>query len=197
MKLAETKIPHIFATELRAQAGLDATEEESIKFFEIVVSGASDFLRITKSKEKKIALVIEDLKSNMIVAAVVEYNKNEEEEGQDNWNYYWTFDKDDLEDAMTYNATQAQVQAEFTKRAASMYKMTFQVPGALPRMVMLMASTLSDYLDQNAKAGEKLTVEHDGFFVAEAEVEGEKIYKSFLPDGDMKVIIKDDAATEV
>ena len=196
MKFSESAIPQNFVTSLRGQAGLTSSNEEAVKFFEIVVAGASDFLRITKSKDKKIALSIEDLKGNMIMAAVVEYNKNEDEEGQDNWNYFWTFDKDDLEDAVVYQASQTPIQAEFVKRAASMHKMTFQVSGSLPRMVMLAASTISDYLDQNAKAGEKVTVEHEGFFVAEAEVEGEKIYKSFLPDGAMKVLIKDDAATE-
>ena len=125
------------------------------------------------------------------------YNKNEEEEGQDNWNYYWTFDKADLEDAVVYLTSQTQTHADFNRRAAAMHKMTFTVPGSLPRMIMLAASTVSDYLEQNAKVGEKISVEHDGFFVAEAEVENDIIYKSFLPDGAMKVLIKDDAATEV
>lgn len=197
MKLTESTILQNYAVSLKGQIGLECDNDEACKFFEVVLTAVSDFLRITKSKEQKTALTIEDLKGNLLMAAVVEYNENEEEDAQGNWNYYWTFDPEDIKDANTYSVSQAQVQSLFIKRAASMYHMEINNQSALTRMVALVASTISDYLEQNAKAGETVTVEHDGYFVASAAVEDDAVVKSFLPDGAMKVLIKDDAATEV
>ena len=50
--------------------------------------------------------------------------------------------------------------------------------------------------DANAKDGDEFTVEHEGYFLASSAVEDGVVEKSFLPDGAMKRLIKDDAATE-
>lgn len=196
MKLIESTIPQNFAMSLKGQIGTECDNEEAVKFIEVVVAGASDFLAITKTKDAKTALLIEDLKGNLIAAAVVEYQENEEEDAQGNWNYYWTFDPEDVKDAKTYNVSQAQVQSLFIKRAASMHHMKINNQSTIARMVALVGSVISDYLDQNAKAGEVVEIEHEGFFEAKAQVEGDVVIKSFLPAGEMKTIIKDDAATE-
>lgn len=197
MKLTESKLLQNFTTALRGQLGLEATDDDAANFYEVIFAATSDFLRVTKSKDKKIALLFEDLKGNMLAAAVVEYNVNEgDDEGQDNWNYYWTFDKADVEDATTYSASQQQIQSTFTRRAATMHHMEINVPTTLARMISLAISILSDYLDENAKAGETFSVEHEGFFVARCEVDGEIVVKAVVPDGAMKVLIKDDEALE-
>ena len=196
MKLAESVVVQNFQLALRGQLALDASDKNVLDFCETVVAGTSDFLKSVAAKGKKVALSFADLKGNMILAAVLEYNENEEE-GQDNFNYYWTFDNADIEDAVVYDVTQPNIQAVFVKRAAEMAHMKFTTPGSLPRMLTIFASSINDYLDQNAKPGETVTIEHEGFFVAEATVEGETIVKSFLPDGAMKKLIKDDAGTEV
>jgi hypothetical protein len=56
---------------------------------------------------------------------------------------------------------------------------------------------MREFLEANAKDGEEFTVEHEGYFLATAAVEDGVVEKSFLPDGAMKRLIKDDAATEV
>lgn len=195
-KLIESTIPENYAVSLKGQVGLECSNEEAVHFVEVVVAAVSDFLAIVKSKTDKTALLIEDLKGNMIMGAVVEFNKNEEEDAQDNWNYYWTFDPEDVKDAKTYSVSQSNVQAMFIKKAASMYHMSINNQGAITRMVGLVAAVISDYLDQNAKTGEDITIEHEGYFEASATVENDVIIKSFLPSGEMKTIIKDDAATE-
>ena len=196
INFSESTIPQNYAVSAKGATDTIVSNEEAVWFSEAVIAGVSDFLCITKSQEKKVALAFNDLKGNLVVAAVVEYNKNENEDAQDNWNYYWTFDKADLEEATVYESTQAQVLTMFTKRALTMHRMTLNHDSLCATLVSLVASTISDYLDQNAKEGEKITVEHKGFFTASAEVKDGVVVKAFVPAGEMKVLVKGDSKTE-
>lgn len=195
IKFSESTIPQNYAVSVKGATDTLVSNEEAVMFAEAVVAGVSDFLRITKVKDKKIALAFNDIKGNLIVAAVVEYNENEDPDNQDNWNYTWTFDKTDLEDATVYESTQSQVIAVFCKRALTMHRITLNQAQTAATLVNLVASTISDYLDQNAKEGEKVTVEHKGFFMCSVAVEDGVVVKSFIPAGEMKVLIKDDSKT--
>ena len=56
---------------------------------------------------------------------------------------------------------------------------------------------IKNWLDNNAVEGEEVGVYADGIFQASVVVEnGEKIF-SIVPDGEIKKLIKDDAAIEV
>ena len=53
-------------------------------------------------------------------------------------------------------------------------------------------SLLKDFLDQNAVEGSTFELKHDPYFVATVDViDGEKVM-SFIPDGAVKRLIKDD-----
>ena len=56
---------------------------------------------------------------------------------------------------------------------------------------------MREFLETNAKEGTEFEIEHEGYFLATSAVEDGIVEKSFLPDGAMKRLIKDDAATEV
>mgnify|MGYP006981652763 FL=1 len=160
---------------------------------ESIVEASSDFLRMVKTKSK-VALVHKDIKGNFIVAAVVDYNENPED-GQDNYNYYWTFYPEDIEDATIHDGGEAKVTSLISQRLQETH-------GLRPRtehiviMIEKVLLCLRDYLDQNAKEGEEFQLEDEGYFIATVGVENEKIVKSFLPAGPMKVLIKDDATVE-
>ena len=160
---------------------------------EAIVESSSDFLRMTKSKNKT-ALVYKDLKGNFIVAAVVGYNENEEE-GQDNYNYFWTFDEKDIEDANTYNSTEARVQSLFATRLQQTHGLKAN-NNNIALLVEKILINLVAYIEENARDGEEFTLEDEGYFVATVGIEDGVIVKSFLPDGPMKTLIKDDYTVE-
>jgi len=55
---------------------------------------------------------------------------------------------------------------------------------------------LRRWLDENAKENEVVSIEQDGVFEARVAVEnGEKVF-AIEPAGEVKIIIKDDAAIE-
>lgn len=176
--------------------GVDVDEDVARTAFEVTFEGTSDFLRMVKSKQKT-ALLFNDVKGNMIAAAVLEYNENEDEDGQPNYNYYWTFDKADVEgeDVKKYESNQEQVVALFNTRCyeSHHYKLTKAYAAIMAPTCL---SMLSDSLSENAKEGEEYTIAHEGYFTASSTVEDGKIVKSLLPAGPMKILIKDDSQVQ-
>lgn len=176
--------------------GVDADADMVIAGFEGMMESTSDFLRMVKSKQKT-ALLFNDVKGNMIAAAVLEYNENEDEDGQPNYNYYWTFDKEDVEgeDVKKYEANQEQVVSLLTSRLYQSHN--FRLSRAYAAVLAPTCLTmLSDALTENAKDGEEYSITHEGYFVASSSVGDGKIVKSLLPAGPMKVLIKDDATVQ-
>ena len=130
------------------------------------------------------------------MAAVVEYNDNEDGEGQGNWNYYFTFNPKDIEGKRRYQISSTQVHTIIAKRGYELYRIRFATPNLITEYSVIFATLIREFLEANAKEGEEFTVEHEGYFVATSAVEDGVVEKSFLPDGAMKRLIKDDAATE-
>lgn len=196
MKLAESTLVENFIVEAKA-IGTLLEPTDVTRIVETVVAGTTDFLAMTKSKEEGTALVFENIKGDVIVAAVVEYNDNEDGEGQGNWNYYWTFDAKDLEGKRRYQISSTQVHTVIAKRGYELYRIRFATPTLITEYSVIFASLMREFLETNAKDGEEFSVEHEGYFLATSAVEDGVVEKSFLPDGAMKRLIKDDAATEV
>lgn len=196
MKLAESTLVENFIVEAKA-IGTLLEPTDVTRIVETVVAGTTDFLAMTKSKEQGTALVFENIKGDVIVAAVVEYNDNADGEGQGNWNYYWTFDAKDLEGKRRYQISSTQVHTVIAKRGYELYRIRFATPTLITEYSVIFASLMREFLETNAKDGEEFSVEHEGYFLATSAVEDGVVEKSFLPDGAMKRLIKDDAATEV
>ena len=138
-----------------------------------------------------------NVKGEMIMAAVVEYNDNADGDGQGNWNYYWTFDPKDIEGKRRYQYSSTQVHTVIAKRGYELYRLRFSTPTFITESAVIFANLMRELLETNAKDGEEFTVEHEGYFLATSAVEDGVVEKSFLPDGAMKRLIKDDAATEL
>lgn len=196
MKLAESTLVENFIVEAKA-IGTILEPTDITRIVEVVVAGTTDFLAMTKSKEQGTALTFENIKGDLILAAVVEYNDNADGEGQGNWNYYWTFDAKDLEGKRRYQISSTQVHSIIAKRAYELYRIRFASPTFITDYSVIFATLIREFLETNARAGEEFTVAHEGYFVATSAVEDGIVEKSFLPDGAMKRLIKDDAATEM
>lgn len=193
--LKETSIPQTFATEYETTVGPQILAEEAVSTYRAVITATADYLRMIKKKNAKTSLVFADSAANFIMAAVVEYNKNSEE-GQDNWNFYFTFDEEDIKDAANkHDTNEAQFHAVVTNRLFE-HGLRVNESVYISPLISMTASSLSTFLEQNATPGEEVTLEEEGYFVASVTVEDDKPVKALLPDGAMKTLIKDDAATE-
>lgn len=197
MKLSETSIPANYSTEYEATVGPQVFKDEVVCIFKGTLAAVSDFLKTAKKKNQKVALKFVDGAGNFIMAGVVDYNKNDED-GQDNWNYYFTFDEEDLKDVKPenmYDTNTPHLHAGVTNRLLE-FNLRINESAYIAPMLTLVGRSLCTFLDQNAKPGEDVTVEEDGYFVASVSIEDNEPVKALIPDEEMKKLIKDDAATE-
>lgn len=197
MKLAETSIPSTFSSEYETMVGPEVEPTEVLAIFRSLFAATSDYFRESKKKGQKAALKFVDSAGNFIMAGIVEYNKNEEE-GQDNWNYYFTFNEEDIKDVSPANMCDSNEMRFHAALANRLLEFSLRVNESayIAPMITMAARSLSSWLDQNAVPGEEVTLEDEGYFIASVTVEDNEPVKSLLPDSEMKVIIKDDAATE-
>lgn len=196
MKFAESTVIENFIVEAKALGTL-LEPTDVLRITESVVAGSTDFLAIVKTKEEGAVLTFDNIKGEMVLAAVVEYNDNADGEGQGNWNYYWTFNPKDIEGKKRYQISATQVHTIIAKRAYELCRMRFASPSFITDYSVLFATLIRELLETNAKDGEEFTVQHEGYFMATSAVEDGVVEKCFLPDGAMKRLIKDDLATEV
>lgn len=195
MKLAESTLVENFIVEAKA-IGTLLEPTDVLRVVETIVAGTTDFLSLVKTKEEATALTFDNVKGEMVMAAVVEYNENADGEGQGNWNYYFTFDAKDLEGKKRYSISSTQVHTVIAKRGYELCRIRFASPNLITEYSVIFATLIREFLETNAKDGAEFTVEHEGYFMAASQVEDGVVEKTLLPDGAMKRLIKDDAATE-
>ncbi|MGL5328049.1 MAG: hypothetical protein ACRDD7_02190 [Peptostreptococcaceae bacterium] len=194
-KLMETTIPMNF-TQVMNNFGWDWDAAETSKIYSITFMAISDFLALAKSQETKTALAIEDLKGNLLLAGVVTYHANENEDMPGNWSYQFTTDKEDLKEAKVYKSTDLQFQKVFGNTAHNLYSVAFPGPEIVQSIMESAINILNQWLDANASATETVEIEEPGYFVASVAIEGGEKVTSVVPDGAMKRLIKDDSALE-
>lgn len=198
MKLSETSIPQTYATEYETTVGPEVSPDEVVCAFKAISAATADFLRQAKKKNQKTCLTFVDAANNFIMAAIVKYTKNDDEEGQDNWNYYFTFNEDDIKDvpaANKHDSNESYFHAAVTNRLLE-FSLRINESAYISPMISMMARSISSFLDQNAKPGEEVTLEEEGYFVASVTVEDDQPVKALVPDSEMKTIIKYDDGTQ-
>lgn len=194
-KLQETSIPTNLS-QVIATLGWAVDASQVSFLYDTTLMAISDFLGQAKSKESKTALAVKDVKGNLVVAGVVTYHKNEDENMPGNWSYEFTFEEEDLKGADVRLSTDPHFQKVFQKTLKRLFGLAIDDPLAFQPAIEEAINVLKQWLDVNAKETEKVSVEQPGFFEASVSVEdGEKIL-AIIPDGAMKRLIKDDAAIE-
>lgn len=194
-KLQETQIPVNFSQVAQAMNfGIDPTEVGVI--YDTTIQAISEYLGQVKSMEAKTALAIKDTKGNLILAGMVAYHENENEDLPGNWSFEFTFEEEDLEGCDVKLSTEPYFQRVFSNTMYNLFGFELTDIMTLQPCVEESINVLKKWLDTNAKEGEKVSVEEPGYFVASVVVEnGEKIF-AIVPDGSMKRCIKDDSAIE-
>lgn len=195
MKFAESTLIENFIVEAK-NIGTLLEPTDVLRITETVIAGTTDFLAQVKAKDAGVALTFDNIKGEMIMAAVVEYNDNADGDGQGNWNYYFTFDPKDVEGKRRYQISLTQVHSVIARRGYELCRIRFATPNLITDYSVILATLIREFLETNAKDGEEFVVEHEGYFLAISAVEDGVVEKSLLPDGAMKRLIKDDAATE-
>ena len=198
-KFNETSIPEDISREA-ANQNLIVGATHVDKIATIFITAVSDCLREIKNIDKPQAVVVRGLDNRFICAGIIQYIKNEDEPSTDNlasgnWSYSWTFDEDDLKEL---NANEIDFRSSlFTKlitgTASKLYGMAFDSDSSATTLSSKIMDAISHWLDDNAKEGEETTLILDNVFKAVSTVDTDgKVEKSFVPEGEIKVLVKGD-----
>ena len=199
LKLMETNIPQNYCSGLYNEKGYDLAQEHTDKILDITINGVTSCLADIKSTEYPVAFVFEENNGEFIAGAVVQYFKNEDDASKPgNWSYVWTFCKEDVpSNARIIKASDNEIAPYFRGCGQSKYGIGFRDVSGINELTRYILKMISKWLDDNASDVEEVGVILDGVIQARVAVEdGEKV-KSIEPIGEIKVLIKDDAAIEV
>lgn len=199
IQLEESALLNSYVHEMGKRFGGFIDPKNVIKTYKALVVSATSFLATVKTTKTPVAFTVEDNEGNLIIAAVVEYNEAPEVEDDvtGNWNYFWTFDKNDIpENTTCYDVKQKQTHEPIFKAAWEFCSAKFEGTEAMINLFIMSFSLLKDYMLDGAVEGDTYELVYPGVFKAQSAVEnGEKVV-SFVPDGLIKKMIKDDEALE-
>ena len=199
IKLMESQIPQNYSTGLYSEKDYDVSPDFTNTLADILFTGVAMCLGDVKDRKFPSVFVFEENNSDFIAAAIVEYFENEDDPSKPgNWNYTWTWYKDDVpQNAKFYRTTQPELSSYFRGVSQGRYGMAFKDVAAITEVNRYLLIQIKKWLDENAKEGEEVGVEEPGIFQASVVVEnGEKVF-SLVPEGEIKKLIKDDSAIEV
>ncbi len=195
-QLKDTKIPKIYQTGLYSEKSMDVSWEHTDKILTTLVAGVTEYLSSIKSTSYPVVFAFRESNDEFIAAAIVEFHKgNKGEVG--NWSYTWTFYEDDIpEKSRIENAYKPEIIQYFRNVAISKYSMIFEQPDYPGVLFSYLLSVIKKYLNDNASESEEWGVKLDGIIQFRVAVEnGEKVLSAEV-DGEIKQLIKDDAAIE-
>lgn len=197
MKFVETTLPGNYSRDLYEDNNLDIAAEHVDKIFDVAVTAVADILSHTKSMNHPTAFVFNDLGKNFVAAAIVQYFESSDKDTPGNWSLVWTFEEGDIPaNAVTISLDDPSSHTSFRGIAASKYGITFKDTGCLTTCIISTMVQLKKWLDENAKEGAEVIIEQDSLFQARVSVEnGQKVFAMEV-DGEIKNLIKDDAAIE-
>ena len=198
-QLKDTPIPKNYSTGLYHEKGYDLAADHTNKVLEVLVLEVTECLASLKSKEYPVAYTFTESNGEFIAAAIVQYFANEDDPTKPgNWNYSWTFDKEDLPEGNFREIPSNDIDRLSFFRAVGMtkYGMVFEQPDYAGDLFRYLLTVIKNYLNDNASEAEEKAVKYDGLIQFRVAVEdGEKVM-SIEVDGEVKQIIKDDAAIE-
>ena len=197
MKLFDTQMPQMYSKALFEEKCTDLAPEHTGKMLDVVFTGTANLLNQAKSKDKATVFTFRKINGDLIAAAMVRFFENEDTNNPGNWSLVWTFDDADIpEGALVIDLSDSQTHSYFRAVAGEKYGMRFEDTAAMTDCLTYALIHVKKWLDENAKEGTEVSLEFDGFFQARVAIEnGEKVF-AIEPDGEIKNLIKDDAAIE-
>jgi hypothetical protein len=190
----ETNIPNDLSCAI-AQQGLLLGPTHVPKIATSLFSGISKCLGSIKDVSVPKAVVFKTIDGKFIAAAYVKYSKNDDGDG--NWNYSWTFNESDIDDTFQIiDFTNALVIPFITNTAHTLFSMRFADNATCVTMMVMLMEMILGWIKENTKDGESAVLNLPGVFTSTGDVVDGNITLSIVPDGDMKVMIKDDSTGE-
>lgn len=194
-KLMETTLPEIYEKVADEEANQIVHASRTPMIAETAFTAVSNCLGAMKLKEKPVAFVFEELNGQFNAGAVVKFHDGGND-ASDNWSYVWTFNKEDIpEDAKIISMTDIPAHQYFNAVSGAKYHFSLK-DFCIADTYIKFFKVLSSWLDDNATPGETTSIVLDGVFEARVDVDGEEIIKSIEPSGEIKTLIKNDAAIE-
>jgi hypothetical protein len=197
MNLYDTQLPANWSKGLFEEKCMDLAPEHMDKIFDTLVTGVANLLNNAKSMDKPTAYVVRKVEGPFVVGCVVQFFENDDKTNPGNWNMTWTFNENDIpENASVIGIDNAQTHSYFRSVAGQKYGMIFESESSLVTLLIYAFEQLKKWLDENAKEDQEVSIEVEGLFQARVGVEGgEKVF-AMEADGEIKNLIKDDAAIE-
>lgn len=194
-KFSTTNIPEDFSRTLATQSFLIGPSHTP-RIATTLFHGVSTCLGSMKNTTIPKAIVFRSLDHSFLAGAKIEYITNNDDPANPSagrWDYTWTFYEEDLKGCDCVEvATNSLVSTYFISSGISLYNMKFAGQDVCISMMVLMIEMIINWLKENATESEPVTLTLDGVFKATASVENGKITMGLVPDGEMKVLIKDD-----
>ena len=191
----ESKIPEDLSMQL-AQRNCKLDPHVVDKVLTVIVAGTSSALGELMKKDPTVpkAVVFKSIVGNFIIGAKLEYEPNEDENDLSNgrWNYSWSFYEDDFKDAKCFTLNDLMVY--YRDKGMSLYNMKI-LSDSFDFTVTTMWEVIKQWLAENASSDPILILKD--VFTANATVnEDGEIEFGFVPDGAMKILVKNDASIQ-
>ena len=195
--LMDTQIPTIFSTGLYNEKSFDVAMELTPKIADTMITGTTEILASIKKKEIPVAMIFAKPNEEFIAAAIIEYFDGEDGEAG-NWNYSWTFNKEDVpENAKIITPYDASLASFYRAISHTKYGMIIETPNYAGELFNYLMATIKNFLNENASDSDEWGVKIDGIVQFRVVVENKEKVLSCEVDGEIKQLIKDDAAIEV
>ena len=195
--IMDTQIPTIYSTGIYNEKLFDVLPEHLPKIVDMLITGTTEILSSIKKKEVPVAMIFAKQNEEFIAAAIVQYFDGEDGEAG-NWNYSWTFNKEDVpENAKTITPYDASILSFYRSVGHTKYGMVIEMPSYAGDLFTYFMSTIKNFLLENASDSDEWGVKVDGIVQFRVVVENKEKVLSCEVDGEIKQLIKDDAAIEV
>ena len=197
MYFKESRLPQMYSKCLYDDKCYTISAGHTDKMFDVLFTGTANLLNDVKTKDHPVAYVFNNVNGNFLAAAIVQYHPNEDTDNPGNWSLVWTFyEKDIPDDAMKMSLAVVQTHSYFRQVAGEKHNFQFKTTATCVDLMSCTLIQLRKWLDENAKEDAVESIELDGVFVARVGVEdGAKVF-TIEPEGEIKNLIKDDAAIE-
>lgn len=193
LKFNTTSIANDYVTALKPYY-FELRPEDTVNILDTFMVSMSEFLKLKKNKDAKIALAVKDEKGFFKMAGIVSYHANEDADMPGNWSYEQTFNEEDVNDATVFDISDDDFITVLDTTAFSLHNMRFTQKSFSLTLIRKLVDVIINWLDVNAKEAEEVEVELDGYFKATVAVENGVKVMAITPDGAMKRLIKDDDA---
>lgn len=195
--LMESTLPDNYSKALFEERNYDLAPEHTNKFAYVLFVGAANLLNLAKSKERPTSLEFVNIDDTLAGAAIVQFFPNEDPSKPGNWSLVWTFDFADIpENAKRISIKDPDTHSYFRSIAGDKFGFRFRDTGAIVITLTDLLVHIRKWLDENAKDGDEVVLEDEGVFQARVAVEGGQKVFALEPAGEIKMLIKDDAAIE-